>query len=345
MESKKKPSTLEEKIALIDQEIRTLHEFCVNKGYTTLKVEREASPLLGAIRNAKRKEQAALAGKVAVVVVIFAVLLRLDPIYRLLLMIGRLTSIQMLAVWDWTVLYSSPCFIPNPYFQGLTLTKDDCELCENLVNIPRRENLSQIIMAEDFLKRDVPVIVTDAMEHWPARDIFTIEFINQLYQDEAGLNDILPCMFSSNVRVRYGNVKSVLSRAVLQQISNWYAHWSNCEKGAGKVLRQFYRRPYFLPPMVELAESNWLMLASRYKPKNFKQLDIALPMMYLGQFKGESKVRLTPRNPCNSTCSTLYTTLHEGEILVLTDLMWSLDYMPIATNEAIAFATGGFFDS
>jgi hypothetical protein len=47
----------------------------------------------------------------------------------------------------------------------------------------------------------------------------------QLYENEEALNDVLPCMFASNVRVRYGHVKSVLWKAVQQQISNWYAHW------------------------------------------------------------------------------------------------------------------------
>ena len=35
-------------------------------------------------------------------------------------------------------------------------------------------------MAEDYLKRDIPVIVTDAMLDWPAKELFTVNFIHQV---------------------------------------------------------------------------------------------------------------------------------------------------------------------
>lgn len=54
------------------------------------------------------------------------------------------------------------------------------QLCDNLSGIPRKSNLSQTVMAEDFLKRDIPVIVTDAMDDWPARELFTVDFIHQV---------------------------------------------------------------------------------------------------------------------------------------------------------------------
>ena len=38
----------------------------------------------------------------------------------------------------------------------------------------------------------------------------------------------------------------------------------NCDKQSARVLRQFYRRPYFVPPNVELAYTNWIFVASHY---------------------------------------------------------------------------------
>jgi hypothetical protein len=87
--------SLDEQLASIDQEIRTLHEFCVNKGYDPWKLGREAAALLSPIRKAKLRRQAALAGKVAIAVAVIAIICRLDPIYRFLLMLGRLSSIQV----------------------------------------------------------------------------------------------------------------------------------------------------------------------------------------------------------------------------------------------------------
>ena len=36
----------------------------------------------------------------------------------------------------------------------------------------------------------------------------------------------------------------------------------NCEKESAKVFRQYYRRPYFLPPMAEAVEGNWFLVSS-----------------------------------------------------------------------------------
>ena len=43
-----------------------------------------------------------------------------------------------------------------------------------------------------------------------------------------------------------------------------------CYRPAVKLLRQFYKRPYFIPPMVEMAESVWLFLSSDYTGKKYK---------------------------------------------------------------------------
>ena len=47
----------------------------------------------------------------------------------------------------------------------------------------------------------------------------------QLYTNDEALKDYIPCMFASNIRVKYGNVRTLLGKAVQGSISNWYAHW------------------------------------------------------------------------------------------------------------------------
>jgi len=46
----------------------------------------------------------------------------------------------------------------------------------------------------------------------------------------------------------------------------------------------------------------------------YEQVDLGTPVTWFAQVKGKNRIRLVPRTPCNSTCSTLYTVLHEGEI-------------------------------
>ena len=93
-----------------------------------------------------------------------------------------------------------------------------------------------------------------------------------------------------------------------------------------------------------MAKSNWIFVASHYKGRKNKPADIALPLMLFAQMKGESKIILTPKSPCDKDCPTLYAVLKEGHILAVTDLMWLLDYMPIGTTETIAVGMGGYFD-
>ena len=54
------------------------------------------------------------------------------------------------------------------------------QLCENIERIERFSNMSQRSVAEDFLKRDVPFIVSDAMDDWPALSKFSISFLNKV---------------------------------------------------------------------------------------------------------------------------------------------------------------------
>lgn len=41
-----------------------------------------------------------------------------------------------------------------------------------------------------------------------------------------------------------------------------FSNRDNCEKELAKVFRQYYRRPYFLPPMAEASEGNWFIVSS-----------------------------------------------------------------------------------
>ena len=50
-------------------------------------------------------------------------------------------------------------------------------------------------------------------------------FFVQLYENEEALSEIAPCMFISNVRVKFGSAKYILRKGADMEISNWYAHW------------------------------------------------------------------------------------------------------------------------
>ena len=43
---------------------------------------------------------------------------------------------------------------------------------------------------------------------------------------------------------------------------------------AGKVLRTLYRRPYFLPAMVDTSDSNWVLVSSNYTGSVYKMVRV-----------------------------------------------------------------------
>ncbi|CAH1800506.1 unnamed protein product [Owenia fusiformis] len=337
--------TIAEKLEIIDREIRTLHEFCKNKGYKQFEIEKLAQPILKPVREANRKKWLNRFKWAGICVLILAILFYFDPAYNTLCMIGRLTSVKLiLPYWDWTEVYDKSCLVYNPYFIGKQLDEDDCELCETTTSLTREENISQVEMTENFLKRDIPLIVTDAMSDWPARENFSLKYLHELHKNDPKLRDASPCDFTTNLKIPNGNHRAFLKKAASGNINNYYAHWSNCDKQAAKVLRQFYKRPYFIPPMVEFRYSNWLFVSNKFTGKRFKPLSIGSAVGVMSVVKGQFDIKLLPRPPCNETCVELTETLTEGEILVFTDNLWYLDYLPNGPGESIAIGVGGNFD-
>lgn len=341
--------TLEEKLFVIDQEIRVLHQFCTAKGFSQSEIEKSAKPILEHLHNTKRKKWKWCLLTSVLAVAVAAAFVRWEPAVRFVTACSRITMIKMLPYWDWTKFYNDEnCFLDNPYYQSddHELDTSDCEICENIETIMRLVNVSQATITESYIRRDIPVIVTDGTRGWSASKLFTLPFIHQLYTQDGILRKVPSCMFSSNIRVKYAGARYFLSRVYENEQSNWYAHWEECDLSAVRVLRQFIKRPYFIPPMVETARLFWLLLSSNYTAKNYKPIDLGTSLMWLAQIRGNNRLRLVPRSPCNSTCTTLYTVLHEGEILLWSDFLWLLDYQPISSDAQvnIAIAAGGFYD-
>ncbi|KAI0226288.1 hypothetical protein LSAT2_023083 [Lamellibrachia satsuma] len=336
--------SVRDKLQMIDQEVRLLHQFCIEKGYNPRQIQEKATPLLDAVKKTKRKKCGATLLKLAVLAVLVSILVYYDPAYRAIRAYSRLASIQILPHWDWSKLYNEHCLIENPYYTEAELTEEDCLRCENLTVISRVSTLSQAVMADYHLKQEIPVIVTDAMTDWPAMDKFNVKFLDQLYSTQDDMKRMMPCMFDSDVNNVYDDPRVLLPKVASGKISQWYAHWENCDKLCAKVIRQFYHRPYFVPPMVEMADTNWIFVASQYNNSQPKIVNIARNMVLFAQLHGSSKIQLLPKSPCNTTCSTLYCTLHRGEILAVTDVTWRLEYIPTGAAESIAVGIGGLYD-
>ncbi|CAD5120910.1 DgyrCDS9463 [Dimorphilus gyrociliatus] len=309
---------MDEKRREISNKIEELLKKSREKGLTDQDIQKQAGSLLKLQRKWSWRAWKRYCSILLILFFIIYALSHIEFIKRSYYWAAKTIFIYTVQYNGWSSFYMDECLIPNPFHEIRTLTNEDCELCENIKLIPRLSNISSALVAENFLKQDRPLIVTDAVDNtWPAVSLYNINFLRQIFEKEEELKSAPPCMYASNVRMKRGNLPKLLELASNNHITNWYAHWENCDKQAAKKLRTFYQRPYFMPSMVEGGETNWLLISSRYTTAKFKPADINLPMVWIAQLKGENKFRLTPREPCNSTCSPIYTTLKPKELRLL----------------------------
>jgi len=53
----------------------------------------------------------------------------------------------------------------------------------------------------------------------------------------------------------------ILAAAAVSRVSSGCPR-ENCEKKTLRLMRQFHRRPYFLPPMVEVVDRGWIFISA-----------------------------------------------------------------------------------
>jgi len=48
----------------------------------------------------------------------------------------------------------------------------------------------------------------------------------------------------------------------------------NCERKTVRLMRQFQRRPYFVPPMVEMVDRGWMFVSVDYTSQTYKPVRV-----------------------------------------------------------------------
>lgn len=328
-------------VSEINSEIRSVYEYCLAAGLTHEEIVEKARPLLQPIQIEEWKKTFMMILKIGICCLALSYTLASDTISRSILSHGRHFMFKVLHVWDWTELYSETCIMENPFYLDEQVYTIDCQACEDVFDVDFLNHTSTEEISQLYMQRNVPVIVRDAMSDWPImQKSFTIlNLTDEFYY----LKDDV-CMFQSNLRVR--NHHQLFTRLAAQKEVKlkWYAHWENCEKATQKLMRKFYARPYFMPGVVQMTESNWLLMSSRYHGKKFKRIDSmsSITVMWVAQVWGYNKIQFEPKKPCNDICNMLEDTLEQGEIVLYNPAVWNFSYLPGAGTENLALAAGGF---
>ncbi|KAH9492908.1 hypothetical protein Btru_032585 [Bulinus truncatus] len=335
-----KKMTLQEKLDFIDGEIRKIHVFCTNSGYSATQIEQFAKPFFER-ESSNISSTIWVSGKawkrrvVALVTMIVATvfLFRYDPAYQLASAISKQGAIQILPLWDWTQVYHAQCWFENPLYTPSGLQLSDCEVCEAVDKVKKLQDVDGIQLFEEYIHTDIPVIITDGANDWMKSKNISIAKLAEMYQGQLSQFDI--CGSSSNFKNL--DHRQLFKLFVSKKIDRFYANWINCHQAAAKAFRALYQRPYFLPPSVSLLPVSWVSISSNYSSKLFKKVDMNYELTLYIQVKGQSKIRLQLEDTCYDVCTSFDEVLQEGEILLTTNYLWKLFYMPGVKDENIAF--------
>ncbi|XP_054280611.1 uncharacterized protein LOC128998487 [Macrosteles quadrilineatus] len=335
-----------EKLRLMDAELMSFYQYCQQQGFTSAEMEVICAPLLQAVRRSTLRR--VLRTSLFLLVLILAVywLVTLPTVRLHLTAVARILMIKALPLWDWRPLFYESCLMNNPFYEGYRLSEDDCVSCEVLDHVDRLNKVSYNLVLDSYLNRDAPFIVTDAMDSWPVMrtDEFYFDNITQLYLRDEKLIETVPCILTTNLRTGSSDLLAFLKRIHSPSVDKWFVHWQNCDINAVKALRKFYQRPYFLSNSVSPAHFNWVLMSSDYNTYNYKKVELDSGLIMLAQLRGATVFKLIPHNPCNASCPELQGTLHEGEMLVFTNFLWTLEYYPGHRLDSVAILTETVWD-
>ncbi|XP_067905676.1 uncharacterized protein [Heterodontus francisci] len=207
-----------------------------------------------------RTPRGGLRGSAALALLLLLLLLLLlcaplrQPALRLWFWLRGLSVESQLCVLEFPDLH-------NPFRRPL-----DCQFCHNITAIDRKSNLSH----EEFLRAYAysmqPVVVEDGQRNWSAREVFSFEFFTQIYDNDSRAldNSGSECQFFpyDTEFLNLGDVFSMeAGRAGMHSNAKpWYIGWSNCDSSAASILRQHYKRPYFIPAISESSKMDWIFM-------------------------------------------------------------------------------------
>lgn len=142
---------------------------------------------------------------------------------------------------------------------------ENCMICAGITEVQRVKNISRSDFEKFYSKTGLPVVISDGALTWPALYVFNFNFFKQLYTKNNEYNDAADeCQFFP-YKTEFKSLSEVFNmtaqRARLEPNTKpWYIGWSNCNNRAGKILRKYYSRPYFLPENSENIALAWIFM-------------------------------------------------------------------------------------
>ncbi|CAF1084348.1 unnamed protein product [Adineta steineri] len=264
-------------------------------------------------------------------------------IYFTLLSFIRLILIRILPFWDWTTIYTSQCFLNNPFYNN-SFELTECNKCINTTKIITQSNITFFNFTKNIYLNHLPVIVDDATESWPAIKELTVKKLFRLFTEDPVLSEYDLCSFETNVHGynEPGGADKLFNNYLSGNRRPFMAQWNNCKREALRIIREYYSKPYFLPSSVgQTLTGNWFFISSglNKETNHLHRIPLHNDWIWLAQIQGSSLIQLRPKHPCEKTCSTLKSIkLNHGDLLIYSHL-YNGFYNPL-NKETILLAQG-----
>ncbi|KAL1492758.1 hypothetical protein ABEB36_010962 [Hypothenemus hampei] len=162
--------------------------------------------------------------------------------------------------------FSENCIIDMPdAIRKILRQPEYCEICVDVYKVDKISSISPTEFLENYVKKVHPVVVTDGAVNWSARSIFNFKFFKEYFHKfEIKKHSDKNCQFFP-YHTEFRSLREAFNVSESRALSNekekpWYIGWNNCNDEAGRYLRQFYERPYFLSNLTESLALSWIFM-------------------------------------------------------------------------------------
>lgn len=134
-------------------------------------------------------------------------------------------------------------------------------MCFDVKNVDKVKNISKN-QFELYASKTKPLVVVDGTKDWSSIETFNFDFFKKLYEDNRETKD--ECQFFP-YKTEFKSLREALNMSSARSrlepgTESWYIGWSNCNDNAGKVLRNYYKKPYFFSDTSENIALSWIFM-------------------------------------------------------------------------------------
>ncbi|XP_052265725.1 uncharacterized protein LOC127868144 isoform X1 [Dreissena polymorpha] len=203
----------------------------------------------------------------------------------------------------------------------------NCNMCAGVTRIPIETDMTSEVFIRKFAYSGIPVLIKGAIANWTAMGTFSFQFFKKLYTETEGALDAVEneCQFFP-YKTDFDTLGDMFNMSEARANfsegeKTWYVGWSNCDSTVGKILREHYQRPFFLPQDSESSMLDWIFMGGTGQGA-FVHLDFVERPSWQAQISGKKSWRIIPVPECETVCTEMNVTVHKGDIFVFDSNLW-----------------------